>query len=78
MGEILHEVDFQQLKIENTQYLEKIDEKNQDLLRLKLMAGNTLQILGHYRVSCMSVSAFFMLQNSCYIPSNGSEKETKL
>ena len=51
MGEILHEVDFQQLKIENTQYLEKIDEKNQDLLRLKLMAGNTLQILGHYRVS---------------------------
>ena len=50
MGEILHEVDFQQLKIENTQYLEKIDEKNQDLLRLKLMAGNTLQVLAHFRV----------------------------
>lgn len=43
MGEVLHEVDFQQLKIENSQYLEKIDEKNQELLRLKLMAGNTLQ-----------------------------------
>lgn len=50
MGEALHEVDFQQLKIENSQYLERIDEKNQDLLRLKLMAGNTLQILNSYKV----------------------------
>ena len=45
MGEVLHEVDFNQLKIENQQYLEKIDEKNQELLRLKLMAGNTLQVI---------------------------------
>ena len=49
MGEILHEVDFNQLKIENQQYVEKIDERNQDLLRLKLMAGNTLQILNAYK-----------------------------
>ncbi|XP_071503610.1 cilia- and flagella-associated protein 263-like [Diadema antillarum] len=49
MGEVLHEVDFQQLKIENSQYLEKIDERNQDLLRLKLMAGNTLQVLNSYK-----------------------------
>lgn len=51
MGEVLHEVDFNQLKIENQQYLEKIDEKNQDLLRLKLMAGNTLQVLNSYKVN---------------------------
>jgi hypothetical protein len=51
MGEVLHEVDFNQLKIENSQYLEKIDERNQDLLRLKLMAGNTLQVLNTYKVS---------------------------
>ena len=50
MGEVLHEVDFNQLKIENQQYLEKIDERNQDLLRLKLMAGNTLQVLNSYKV----------------------------
>ena len=50
MGEVLHEVDFQQLKIENSQYLEKIDERNQDLLRLKLMSGNTLQVLNSYKV----------------------------
>nr|CAB3228139.1 coiled-coil domain-containing protein 113-like [Phallusia mammillata] len=49
MGEVLHEVDFNQLKIENEQYLEKIDEKNQELLRLKLMAGNTLQVLNLYK-----------------------------
>ncbi|EDV25978.1 Coiled-coil domain-containing protein 113 [Trichoplax sp. H2] len=49
MGEVLHEVDFNQLKIENNQYLEKIDERNQELLRLKLMAANTLQILNSYR-----------------------------
>ena len=49
MGEVLHEVDFNQLKIENSQYLEKIDERNQDLLRLKLMTGNTLQVLNTYK-----------------------------
>uniref|UniRef100_A0A8D0GQA8 Cilia- and flagella-associated protein 263 n=1 Tax=Sphenodon punctatus TaxID=8508 RepID=A0A8D0GQA8_SPHPU len=49
MGEALHEVDFQQLKIENAQFLEKIDERNQDLLQLKLTAGNTLQILNSYK-----------------------------
>jgi len=49
MGEVLHEVDFNQLKIENQQYIEKIDERNHDLLRLKLMAGNTLQVLNTYK-----------------------------
>eukprot|EP00794_Sanderia_malayensis_P019227 gene19227-21154_t len=49
MGEVLHEVDFNQLKIENSQYLEKIDERNQDLLRLKLMTGNVLQVLNSYK-----------------------------
>ncbi|XP_030060861.1 cilia- and flagella-associated protein 263 [Microcaecilia unicolor] len=49
MGEVLHEVDFQQLKIENSQFLERIDERNQDLLHLKLTAGNTLQVLCFYK-----------------------------
>ncbi|XP_018431136.1 PREDICTED: coiled-coil domain-containing protein 113 [Nanorana parkeri] len=49
MGEILTEVDFQQLKIENAQFLERIDERNQDLLHLKLNAGHTLQILNSYK-----------------------------
>ncbi|KAK2187702.1 hypothetical protein NP493_156g01018 [Ridgeia piscesae] len=56
MGEVLHEVDFNQLKIENQQYIEKIDERNQDLLRLKLMAGNTLQILNSYKKKLMTLT----------------------
>ena len=51
MGEVLHKVDFDQLEIENKQYLEKIDERNQDLLKLKLMAGKTLQVLNSYKVN---------------------------
>nr|XP_039257133.1 coiled-coil domain-containing protein 113-like [Styela clava] len=56
MGEVLHEVDFNQLKIENQQYLEKIDEKNQELLRLKLMAGNTLQVLNRYKKRLLNLT----------------------
>ncbi|KAG8437278.1 hypothetical protein GDO86_008109 [Hymenochirus boettgeri] len=49
MGEILHEADFQQLKIENAQFLERIDERNQDLLQLKLTAGETLLVLNSFK-----------------------------
>lgn len=45
MGEALHAVDFNQLMIENQQYLEKIEEKNNDLLRLKQDASKKLQHL---------------------------------
>lgn len=58
MGEVLHEVDFNQLKIENQQYLEKIDEKNQDLLRLKLMSTNVQQILNTYKVRKSSLAPY--------------------
>ena len=45
-----HEVDYEQLKIESQQYHERYDEKNQDLLKLKLSAGNTMQVLNSYKV----------------------------
>ncbi|XP_061449665.1 coiled-coil domain-containing protein 113 isoform X2 [Rhineura floridana] len=57
LGEALHEVDFQQLKIENAQFLEKIDERNQDLLQLKLTVGNTLQVLNFYKKKLQSATA---------------------
>ena len=44
MGEVLHVIDFDQLKIENQQYLEKIEDRNNELLRLKLTTGNTVQV----------------------------------
>merc|ERR1719394_619601 len=37
------------LKLRTSSISEKIDERNQDLLRLKLMAGNTLQVLNLYK-----------------------------
>ncbi|XP_077607498.1 cilia- and flagella-associated protein 263 [Crocuta crocuta] len=49
VGEALHDVDFQQLKIENAQFLETIEAKNQELIQLKLACGNTLQILNAYK-----------------------------
>ncbi|NXE84853.1 CC113 protein, partial [Cochlearius cochlearius] len=49
MGETLHEVRLQQLQVRNAQYQEKIDEKNQELLQLKLTSGKTVQVLNFYR-----------------------------
>lgn len=42
---MLHVIDFDQLKIENQQYLEKIEERNNELLRLKLTTGKTVQVV---------------------------------
>nr|XP_060644197.1 coiled-coil domain-containing protein 113 [Anolis sagrei ordinatus] len=57
LGEALHEVDFQQLKIENAQFLEKIDERNQELLQLKMMVANTLQVLNFHRKKLQTATA---------------------
>eukprot|EP01138_Halocafeteria_seosinensis_P000498 gb/GECG01000512.1/.p1 GENE.gb/GECG01000512.1/~~gb/GECG01000512.1/.p1 ORF type:complete len:381 (+),score=63.34 gb/GECG01000512.1/:1-1143(+) len=45
MGDVLHYIDFHQLQIENKQYLQKIEEKNQQLLQLKMSTGQTVQTL---------------------------------
>jgi hypothetical protein len=42
--QVLHLVDFDQLKIENQQHLERIDAKNRELLQLKLSTGRTVQV----------------------------------
>lgn len=44
MGEMLHLVDFDQLKIENVQYMQRIAAKNQELLALKKDATDTVQV----------------------------------
>eukprot|EP00842_Homolaphlyctis_polyrhiza_P000574 jgi/Hompol1/1517/HPOL_000923-RA len=49
MGEVLHAIDFDQLQIENKQYLQKIEERNTELLKLKMTAGKTVQILNYYK-----------------------------
>ncbi|XP_048211044.1 coiled-coil domain-containing protein 113 [Perognathus longimembris pacificus] len=49
VGEALHDVDFQQLKIENAQFLEMIEARNQELIQLKMASGSTLQVLNAYK-----------------------------
>ncbi|GMH46429.1 hypothetical protein TrRE_jg2820, partial [Triparma retinervis] len=45
MGDVLHYIDFHQLQIENKQYVQRIDERNEELLKLKLTTGSTVQAL---------------------------------
>ena len=49
MAEGLHLIDFEQLKIENQTLNEKIEERNEDLHKLKKKNTNTVQILTHTR-----------------------------
>lgn len=51
MGEALHAIDYDQLQIENRQYLSKIEERNAELIKLKVSAANTIQTLNSYRVN---------------------------
>ncbi|ELK15439.1 Coiled-coil domain-containing protein 113 [Pteropus alecto] len=64
VGEALHDVDFQQLKIENAQFLETIEARNQELIQLKLTSGSTLQILHTYKVSPNEAS---LLKTCCVV-----------
>ncbi|XP_003389251.1 PREDICTED: coiled-coil domain-containing protein 113-like [Amphimedon queenslandica] len=56
-GEVRHEVDYDQLKIENKQLHERVDEKNTQLLELKLSAGKTMQTLNYYKTKVSGMSA---------------------
>ena len=45
----LHLIDFEQLKIENQTYNEKIEERNEELLKLRKKITNTVQVLTHLK-----------------------------
>ncbi|NXW88577.1 CC113 protein, partial [Alopecoenas beccarii] len=49
MGDTFREVHMQQLQVRSAQYQEKIEEKNEDLLQLKLTAAKTVQVLNSYK-----------------------------
>lgn len=44
-GESLHSIDFHQLQIKNSQFNQKIKERNTELIRLKTSTGRTVQLL---------------------------------
>lgn len=49
MGDVLHYIDFHQLQIENKQYITKVGERNEELLKLKQASGITVQLLNQLR-----------------------------
>ena len=57
-GEVRQEVDFEQLKIENKQYNEKFEEKNDELLKLKCSAISTSQVLNSHKVYIANVFVY--------------------
>ena len=76
-GDVRHEVDFEQLKIENKQYNEHYEGKNQELLRLKLSAGNTLQVLNAYKVRRRNIfrQTFMCTHTDSYVAEKASYLE---
>ena len=55
-GEGLHMIDFEQLKIENQTYNEKIEERSEELMKLKKKINNTVQILTHVKEKLQHVA----------------------
>ena len=49
LAEGLHMIDFEQLKIENQTWNEKIEERNEELAKLKRKKTSTVQVLTHIR-----------------------------
>ena len=49
LAEGLHLIDFEQLKIENQTYNEKIEERNDELLKLRKKINTTVQVLTHLK-----------------------------
>ena len=46
LAEGLHLIDFEQLKIENQSLNEKIEERNEDLTKLRKKTATTVQVCG--------------------------------
>ncbi|KAG8591368.1 hypothetical protein GDO81_000146 [Engystomops pustulosus] len=57
LAEGLHLIDFEQLKIENQTYNEKIEERNEELLKLRKKITNTVQVLTHVKEKLQYVQA---------------------
>ncbi|XP_054840836.1 coiled-coil domain-containing protein 96 [Eublepharis macularius] len=57
LAEGLHLIDFEQLKIENQTYNEKIEERNEELQKLRRKITNTVQILTQVKEKLQFVEA---------------------
>jgi hypothetical protein len=53
----LHMIDFEQLKIENQSLNEKIEERNEELLKLRKKTTSTVQVLTHLKEKLQFIQA---------------------
>merc|ERR1719265_1931326 len=60
LAENLHVIDFEQLKIENQTLNEKIEERNEELHKLRKKTINTVQIITHMREKVQFVQQEYM------------------
>ncbi|GLG96908.1 uncharacterized protein GBIM_03781, partial [Gryllus bimaculatus] len=56
LGEGLHLLDYEQLRMENQSYSDKIEERDEELTRLRNSATSSIQILAHIREKANSTS----------------------
>jgi hypothetical protein len=50
VGDVLHYIDFHQLQIENKQHVAKIEERNDELIAMKMSTAKTIQALNECKV----------------------------
>ena len=73
VGDVLHYIDFHQLQIENKQYVASIEERNDELLQVKLVTGKTIQVLNEYKKKLTE-----KLEEEAWLKSEVSGKRTLL
>ena len=60
----LHLIDFEQLKIENQTYNEKIEERNEELLKLRKKITTTVQVISptsYWLLTCYLLVTYWLL-----------------
>ena len=60
----LHLIDFEQLKIENQTYNEKIEERNEELLKLRKKITTTVQVIsptGYLLVTYLLLTGYLLV-----------------
>ncbi|VEL34474.1 unnamed protein product [Protopolystoma xenopodis] len=72
LAEGLHLIDFEQLKIENQTYNEKIEERNEELGKLKKKIATTVQIMTHVKEKLQSIQ-YELVEHRDYL--NAVDKE---
>ncbi|KAF5287498.1 hypothetical protein FQA39_LY04126 [Lamprigera yunnana] len=65
IGENLHLIDYEQLKIENTSHTEKNEDRDEELNKLKVKMSETMQCLAHVREKTAALQIDYQHVKNC-------------